>query len=309
MRRFLTLTVFGFSLLTSSLALAAPLPVVTSFSILGDLTQQIGGDKVAVTNLVGVDGDAHVFEPTPNDAKKVTHAALVIMNGLGFEGWMERLTKAANYKGKVVVASDGLKNPLEVEEEGEEHGHEEEHGHHHHGAQDPHAWQDITNTRLYVKNIAAALSKEDPSNAAYYQANATKLDADLAALDTWVKAQIESVPASKRAVITSHDAFGYFARAYGVKFLAPVGLNTEDEPSAKEMRLLIEQLKKGDVKALFLENMANPAVVAQMGKEAKVVMGGKLYADALSAKDGVAGTYQQMFRHNVTELVRGMKGE
>jgi zinc/manganese transport system substrate-binding protein len=302
MRRFLTLTVFGFSLLTSSLALAAPLPVVTSFSILGDLTQQIGGDKVAVTNLVDVDGDAHVFEPTPNDAKKVTHAALVIMNGLGFEGWMERLTKAANYKGKVVVASDGLKNPLEVEEEGEEH----EHGHHHHGAQDPHAWQDITNTRLYVKNIAAALSAKDPANAAVYNVNAVKLDAELVALDTWVKAQIDTVPPEKRQVITSHDAFGYFARAYGVKFLAPVGLNTEDEPSAKEMRLLITQLKTGKVKALFLENMANPAVVEQIGKEAKVVMGGKLYADALSAKDGAAGSYQQMIRYNVGELVRGM---
>jgi zinc/manganese transport system substrate-binding protein len=267
---------------------------------LGDLTQQIGGDKVAVTNLVEREGDAHVFEPTPSDARKITNASLVIMNGLGFEGWMERLTMAANYKGTVVVASAGVDNLLEMGGA---------HGEHHHATFDPHAWQDVINTRLYVKNIAAALSKEDPANAAVYNANAAKLDAEFVALDAWVKAQIASVPPEKRQVITSHDAFGYFARAYGVKFLAPVGLNTEDEPSAKEMRLLIQQLRTGKVKALFLENMANPAVVEQIGKEAKVVMGGKLYADALSAKDGVAGTYQQMFRHNVTELVRGMRGE
>lgn len=277
---------------------AAPLKVVASFSILGDMVKQVGGDLVDVETLVGPDGDAHVFQPTPADGKKVSGAAIVFINGLGFEGWMERLTTSADYKGKIVVASKGLTSTRTMtEEEGSEAK----------TITDPHAWQSLTNGRLYIKNIAAALSEADAAHAAQYNANAATVDKELAALDGWVKSEIATVPATKRKVITSHDAFGYFSGAYHVTFVAPVGISTEAEPSAKGMKQLITQLKQEGVKAIFFENMASEKVVKQLASEANVTVGPALYADALSAKDGPAPTYQAMFKYNVSKLVQGMK--
>ncbi len=277
---------------------AAPLKVVASFSILGDMVKQVGGDLVDVATLVGPDGDAHVFQPTPADGKKVASAAIVFVNGLGFEGWMERLTTSADYKGKIVVASKGLTTTRTMTEE---------EGTHTETITDPHAWQSLTNGRLYIKNIAAALSEADAAHAAQYKANAAAVDKELAALDSWIKSEIAQIPAGKRKVITSHDAFGYFSGAYGVTFTAPVGISTEAEPSAKDMKQLITQLKQEGVKAIFVENMASEKVVKQLADEAKVTVGAPLYADALSAKDGPASTYQAMFKYNVSKLVQGMK--
>lgn len=299
---------FVWIVLSAGGAFAAPLKIVTSFSILGDLTRQIGGDHVLVTDLVGPDSDAHVFQPSPKDVRIVAEADLVIINGLGFEGWIERLIRNAQYQRALVTASDGLAKPIV----GAEHHHEKEHGHHedaHESAQpesDPHAWQDLTNGRLYVQNIARALKAADPVQAKLYQANADRLDRELTELDHWVRQQIETVPAAKRRVITAHDAFGYFAAAYGVDFEAPVGLNSEDEPGAKELKQLIAQIRAEKIRALFLENMSNPATINQLAAETGAVVGPSLYADALSAKDGPAATYQAMFRHNVTALVAGM---
>ena len=290
-------------MLGAASAYAAPLKVVASFSVLGDLTKQVGGDDVSVTNLVGPDGDAHVFQPTPNDAKALKEADVIIVNGLGFEGWMSRLIESSGTKAPVVTASQGIAKTLTMAEE-EEEGHHDHH--HHHGSTDPHAWQNITNGRVYVKNIAAALQKADAANAKDYTERAAKLDAELAALDAWVKKEIATVPAERRRVITTHDAFGYFADAYKVTFLAPTGFSTDDEPSAKEMKQLIQQIKSGNTRALFFENMSNPNVIKQLARETGAVVGPALYADALSGAAGNAPTYQAMFKYNVTELVQAM---
>jgi zinc/manganese transport system substrate-binding protein len=282
---------------------AAQLKVVASFTVLGDLTQQIGGDDVSVTTLVRADGDTHVYQPTPNDAKALKEADVIIINGLGFEGWMSRLIESSGTKAPVVTASQGIAKTLTMAEK-EEEGHHDHH--HHHGSTDPHAWQSLTNGRVYVKNIAAALQKADPANSQDYTDRAAKLDAELAALDAWVKKEIATVPEAKRRVITTHDAFGYFADAYQVTFLAPTGFSTEDEPSAKEMKQLIQQIKSGKTRALFFENMSNPNVIKQLATETGAVVGPALYADALSPADGPAPTYQKMFQYNVTEMVKGM---
>jgi zinc/manganese transport system substrate-binding protein len=282
---------------------AAPLKVVASFTVLGDLAQQVGDDDVTVTTLVGADGDTHVFQPTPNDAKALKEADVIIINGLGFEGWMSRLIESSGTKAPVVTASQGIAKTLTMAEK-EEEGHHDHH--HHHGSNDPHAWQSLTNGRVYVKNIAAALQKADPANSQDYTDRAAKLDAELAALDAWVKKEIATVPEAKRRVITTHDAFGYFADAYQVTFLAPTGFSTDDEPSAKEMKQLIQQIKSGKTRALFFENMSNPNVIQQLATEAGAVVGPALYADALSPADGPAPTYQKMFQYNVTEMVKGM---
>jgi zinc/manganese transport system substrate-binding protein len=283
---------------------AAPLKVVASFTVLGDLTQQIGGDDVSVTTLVRADGDTHVYQPTPNDAKALKEADVIIINGLGFEGWMSRLIESSGTKAPVVTASQGIAKTLTMAEK-EEEGHHDHH--HHHGSTDPHAWQSLTNGRVYVKNIAAALQKADPANSKDYAERASKLDAELAALDTWVEKEIASVPAEKRRVITTHDAFGYFADAYQVTFLAPTGFSTDDEPSAKEMRHLIQQIQSGKTRALFLESMGNPNIIKQLAAETGAVVGPALYTDALSTENGPAATYQKMMQYNVRALVKAMQ--
>jgi zinc/manganese transport system substrate-binding protein len=283
---------------------AAQLKVVASFTVLGDLTQQIGGDDVSVTTLVRADGDTHVYQPTPNDAKALKEADVIIINGLGFEGWMSRLIESSGTKAPVITASQGIAKTLTMAEK-EEEGHHDHH--HHHGSTDPHAWQSLTNGRVYVKNIAAALQKADPANSKDYAERASKLDAELAALDTWVEKEIASVPAEKRRVITTHDAFGYFADAYQVTFLAPTGFSTEDEPSAKEMKNLVKQVKSGKTRALFLESMGNPNIIKQLAAETGAVVGPALYTDALSTENGPAATYQKMMQYNVTALVKAMQ--
>jgi zinc/manganese transport system substrate-binding protein len=283
---------------------AAPLKVVASFTILGDLAKQVGGDDVTVTTLVGPNGDAHVFQPTPSDAKALKDADVIIINGLGFEGWMGRLIKASDTQAPVITASTGITKTLTLKDT-EDKSHD--HDHHHHGSTDPHAWQNVTNGRVYVKTIAEALQKTDPANAKDYGERAAKLDAELAALDAWVKTDIATVPPEKRRVITTHDAFGYFADAYQVTFLAPTGFSTDDEPSAKEMRHLIQQIQSGKTRALFLESMGNPNIIKQLAAETGAVVGPALYTDALSTENGPAATYQKMMQYNVTALVKAMQ--
>jgi len=296
-------------------AAQAQVKAVASFSILGDIVRNVGGDRVSVTTLVGPDGDAHVFQPTPSDARALAEAKIVFLNGLGFEGWMERLAQSAGYKGPVVVASAGVA-PQKMAEDDDHKGHGHSHGHSHgakdkkdahdHGAIDPHAWQDPRNVQRYVENIAAGLTRVDPAGEAAYKANAEAYKKQLAELDAWAKGEIAQVPKPKRKVITSHDAFGYFASAYGVAFLAPVGISTDAEPSAKQVAGLIRQIRKEKTTALFVENITNPKLIEQIGKETGVKPGGRLYSDALS-KPGEAGdTYLKMLRHNVTLLKAAM---
>ncbi len=288
-------------------AAQAQVKAVASFSILGDIVKNVGGDRVAVTTLVGPDGDAHVFQPTPGDARALAEAKIVFLNGLGFEGWMERLAQSAGYKGEVVVASQGIQ-PQKMAEgddrKGHSHGAKDKKG----AALDPHAWQDPRNVQRYVENITAALIKADPAGEAQYKSNATAYTQQLVALDAWVKGELAQVPKEKRKVITSHDAFGYFASAYGVAFLASVGISTDAEPSAKQVAGLIRQIRKEKTTALFVENITNPKLIEQIGKETGVKPGGRLYSDALS-KPGAAGdTYLKLFRQNVTLLKAAMLG-
>jgi zinc/manganese transport system substrate-binding protein len=300
-RKLLVAGMVSAALLSGAAQAADKLPVMASFSILGDLVRVVGGDRVSVTTLVGPDEDAHVFEPKPTDVKAIAQTKLLVTNGLGFEPWAQKLAKSAGYKGETVVASKGVK-PLTM---AEKKGHDGK-GHHHDEA-DPHAWQNPNNVVLYMRNIAAALVKVDPAGATTYQANAAAYVKELQALDTWAKAQFAVIPAAKRKVITSHDAFGYFAAQYQIRFLAPQGVSTDAEPSAKEVAALIRQLQREKIRAVFVENMSNPKLLAQLGKDAGVTVGSALYVDALSAIGGPADSYLKLMRHNVTQLALGMR--
>ena len=279
----------------TTLSLAADkLPVMASFSILGDLVQVVGGDRVSVTTLVGADQDAHAFEPKAADAKNLLQTKLLVTNGLDFEPWAHKLVKSAGYKGQSLVASQGIKARAMPVEKGK-------------AEPDPHAWQDPTNVVFYVRNIAAALSKLDPAGASTFQANSEAYVKELEALDTESKAAFAAIAPDKRKVITSHDAFGYFGARYSIRFLAPQGMSTEAEPSAKQVANLIRQIQKEKIRAVFVENMSNPKLLAQLSKDAGVTVGPALYVDALSKAGGPADSYLKLMRHNAAQLAAGMK--
>ena len=270
------------------------LPVVASFSILGDFVREIGGDRVAVSTLVGPDGDAHVYSPTPADAKTVAGAKLVVVNGLKFEGWLTRLIKSSGTKATVATATKGIK-PLELDDD-HDHGHG--HGHGHGGA----------NAKIYVGNIRDALIAADPAGKAVYEANAVAYQTKLDALEAEVKAAVARIPVDRRKAITSHDAFGYFVKAYGIAFIAPQGVSTEAEASAKDVARIIRQIKAEKVPAVFLENITNPRLAEQIARESGAKIGGRLYSDALSAADGPAGTYIAMMKHNISQIEKALVG-
>jgi zinc/manganese transport system substrate-binding protein len=262
--------------------------VVASFSILGDLVRNVGGERVAVTTLVGPNGDAHVYTPTPRDAKKIVDAKLVVVNGLGFEGWLPRLVKSSGGKATVVTATQGIA-PRKLD------SHE-----------DPHAWQSVANAKVYVANIRDALVKADPAGADIYKANAEAYLAKLTALDSDVKAAIATIPVAHRKVISTHDAFGYFAAAYGIEFIAPQGVSTDSEPSAKDIAVIITQLKLSKIPAVFLENIADPRLMRRIAAETGAKIGGTLFSDSLTAENGDAPTYIDMVRHNIKALTSAL---
>lgn len=291
--------------LASPLA-AQPLPVVASFSILGDMVARVGGDRVAVTTLVGPDGDAHVYEPTPADARAVAGAKLLVINGLGFEGWLERLSEASGYAGPVVTASNGV-TPRPMAD-GEDHHHDADGTSHtdDHDGIDPHAWQNIGNAVLYVRNIAAGLEAADPEGKATYATNADAYVAELQALDASVRAAMAALPAERRKIITSHDAFGYFGAAYGLELLAPEAASGETEASAADVAAIIAEIRDRHVPALFVENIKDRRLIDRIAEETDAVVGGELYTDALSAADGPAPTYVAMIKHNVETLTAAL---
>lgn len=283
------------------------LPVVATFSILGDLVGQVGGDRVDVSVLVGPNGDAHVYAPSPADAKKLAQAKVVFVNGLKFEGWIERLVKASGTRATVVVAAKDV-TPIEADD-AHDHAHDHGKGHdqgHDHGGLDPHAWQDVANAKLYVAAIRDALVAADPAGKAAYEANARAYTERLDALDAEVKAAVAAIPAGQRKIITSHDAFGYFARAYGVQFVAPQGVSTEAEASARDVGRIIRQIKTQKIRAVFLENISDPRLAERIAKETGAKLGGRLYSDALSDASGPAGTYIDMVRHNIRALTAAL---
>ena len=280
-----------------------PVKAVATFSILADMVREVGGDRVEVVTLVGPDGDAHVYQPTPTDAKNVAAADIVFVNGMGFEGWIDRLITSAGFRGPVVVATEAIE-PLTA---AEDHDHGHDHGHSHdHGEVDPHAWQSLENAKIYVRNIRDGLIALDAAGAAVYGANAERYLAEIAALDTEVRAAVANLPKQRRTVITSHDAFGYFAQAYGLTFRSPTGVSSEAEASAKDVADLIRQIRADSIPAVFMENITDPRLLEQIRKETGAALGGTLYSDALSQPDGPAPTYLEMFRYNLRTLTSAL---
>jgi zinc/manganese transport system substrate-binding protein len=267
---------------------AAKLKVVASFSILADFVRQVGGDRVELTTLVGPDGDAHVYAPSPADARRIGDAKVVFVNGLGLEGWIGRLVKAAGGRATVVEAARGVARVEAAEEPG-----------HSHGGADPHAWQNVANARVYVANIRDALNAADPAGKAAYDANAAAYLTELDALDAEVRAAIARIPADRRRIITSHDAFAYFERAYGIDFVAPQGVSTEAEASARDVARIILQIRRERIRAVFVENISDPRLVERIARETGARIGDRLYSDALSGPGGPAATYIEMIRHNI----------
>jgi zinc/manganese transport system substrate-binding protein len=275
---------------------AEKLPVTASFSILGDLVRVVGGERVSVTTLVGPDEDAHIFEPRAAHARDLMRARLLVINGLGFDLWAQKLVASAGYKGAVVVAAQGVQ-ALSLSEQ---HATNQTRS-------DPHAWQDPTNVAIYVRNIRDALTKADPAGTAYFEKNYRAYLQELQMLDRWTQQQFAQLQPGQRKIITSHDAFGYFALRYKLQFLAPQGVSTDGEASAKDMAMLIRQIKREKIKALFLENMVSAKLLQQLSTEAGVRPGGTLYSDALSAPGQPGATYLQMMRHNTSLLALAMK--
>ena len=296
--RVLLLSSLGGSLHGSASA-GERLPVVASFSILGDLTQKVGGDLVEVHTLVGAGADAHVYQPTPSDARTLARARLVIVNGLGFEGWIDRLIKSSGYRGQLAVASKGVQPIREAHDEGGK-------GHRHGDDVDPHAWQDVANGGQYVANIAHALAAADPANRATYAANAARLQEELANLDREARSAFAAVPAAQRKVVTSHDAFAYFGRAYGIRFIAPVGVSTDAEPSAGEVAAIIRQIRRERIRAIFVENITDPRLLERISRESGARVGGTLYSDSLSPRGTAGDSYLGMMRYNIRTLAAAL---
>jgi zinc/manganese transport system substrate-binding protein len=267
-------------------------PVVATFSILADFARNVGGSRVDVTMLVGPNGDTHVYQPKPADAEQLGAARLIVVNGLGLEGWIDRLIKASGTKAPVVVATQGLK-PQKMREEGRI-------------EIDPHAWQSIADAKTYVTNIRDGLIAADPEGESVYRSNAKDYLAKLDALEKEVVAEIAKVPPEKRQIITTHDAFGYFGTAYGFRFIAPEGVSTENEPSARDIAKIIRQIRAEKIPAVFLENITDPRLMKRIAAETGARIGGALYSDALSPADGPAATYIDMMRSNVRELVSAL---
>lgn len=265
--------------------------IVASFSILGDMVEQVAGDFAEVATIVGPDADAHLYQPSVADARAVAEADVIFVNGLGFETWSGTLIAESGTEASVHVATAGV-TPLEAA-----------------GEIDPHAWNSLRNGVIYVRNIAAALIEAMPEHAAELQANADGYIGRLEALDAEARAKFSDLPADRRTVVTAHDAFGYLAEAYGLTFLAPVGIDTEAEPSARELALLIEQIKTSGAAALFVENIASPALIRQISEETGLAIGGRLYSDALSERGGPATGYVAMFEHNLGALLDALRGD
>jgi zinc/manganese transport system substrate-binding protein len=264
------------------------LNVVASFSIIADFVRNVGGDAVNVTTLVGPGGDAHVYAPNPADAKRIADAKLVFVNGLGFEGWLSRLLKSAGSKAAVVTTTSGIA-PLKL------------------GARaDPHAWQSVANAKVYVANIRDALAAVAPAQAEVFKANANAYLTQLDALDREVREAIAKIPESRRKVISTHDAFGYFAAAYGVEFIAPLGVSTESEASARDVARIITQIRAAKIPAVFLENISDPRLMGRISAETGAKVGGTLYSDSLTGEKGDSPTYIAMVRHNIKALTSAL---
>jgi zinc/manganese transport system substrate-binding protein len=284
--RFLPL--FALLLIASPLHAAERLNIVASFSILGDFVRNVGGDRVSVTTLVGADSDVHVYTPAPSDAKRIADAKFVVVNGLGLEGWLPRLVQSSGSKAAIVTASAGIA-PLKLG-----------------SAADPHAWQSVPNAKVYVTDIANALAAADPDDAEFFRAQAKAYLEKLETLDREVREAVAKIPPERRKVISTHDAFGYFAAEYGIRFIAPLGVSTETEPSARDIAAIIGQIKAARIPAVFLENISDDRLIRRIAAETGAKVGGTLISDGLTGEKGPAPTYIDMVRHNIKALTSAL---
>jgi len=273
----------------------APLPVLASFSILGDLAREVGAGRIALATIAGPETDPHGLQPRPSDAAAARAARLAIRNGWGFDPWFDRLLRASGFAGTAVTATEGI-TPREIAQTPG----------HNHGTRDPHAWQDVGHAARMAATIAAGLAAADPAGAEPYRAALAGYAARLATLDAWVVAEIARVPAPRRVIVTSHDAFGYFAARYGVRVLAALGAAKGGEPSAQAIAQLIRQIRAERITAIFVEAAGSATTLERLAREAGVRPGGRLFADTLSAPDGPAASYEAMMRHNVGLMVGAM---
>lgn len=264
--------------------------VIASFSILADVVRNVGGKRIEVASLVGPNGDAHVYNPSPSDAKKVADAKVVLVNGLGYEGWLSRLIRASGTKAPTVVVSNGIK-PRGSASSGRDHG-----------KVDPHAWQSVANVKVYVGNIRDGLIAADPAGKSAYEANAAAYLGKLDALEQEVKDAVAKIPSERRRIITSHNSFGYFTDAYGMEILAAQGVSTESEPSARDVAALVTQIRRQKVLGVFMENVTDPRLIKRISEETGAKVGGTLYSDALTDEKGPAPTYIDLIRHNIRTL-------
>ena len=284
MRRLFWIICLAMVMATGAAQAAERINVVASFSILADMVRNVGGNSIDVVALVGPDGDAHVYAPTPADAKQVAAARLLLVNGLGFEGWMPRLLQASGSKAPIAVATRGV-TPRKIG-----------------GHDDPHAWQSVANAKIYVGNIRDALVAAAPDDAQAFRANAEAYLARLDALDREVREAVAKIPQERRKVISTHGAFGYFADAYGIQFIAPLGVSTDSEPSARDIAAIISQIRAAKIPAVFLENISDPRLIERIAAETGAKVGGTLYSDSLTGEKGEAPTYIDMVRHNIKAL-------
>jgi zinc/manganese transport system substrate-binding protein len=267
--------------------------VIATFSILADMSRQVGGSLVQVSNLVGPDADVHMFEPRPADLRDLMKAGVLVENGLGLEGWLNRMTSAVGFKGTTVVAARDVKPRTMTEQGGVV-------------SIDPHAWQDPRNAELYVATMADGFADADPANRSAYQETANGYAQQIRRTDTWIESRLATIPPDRRRIITTHDAFGYYGARYGIEFLAPEGISTEFEPSAKSVAALVAQIKREKIHAVFIENMTSPRMATMLAQETGAVLGGTVYSDALSPLGGPATTYIDMLSHNTTLFAQAM---
>ena len=273
----------------------AAMPVVASFSILGDIVKQVGGDAVAVTVLVPPGGDVHTYDPRPSDVLAIRAARVVVVNGLGLEGWMDRLVSGASGGAVRVVASTGVK-PRSMSEGGR-------------AVTDPHAWQDPRNAVIYADVIADALSRADPPDADLYRANADRFIAQVRETDAWIERTLSPIPPAQRRIITSHDAFGYYGARYGIAFRGVQGIDTESEPTPRDIATLAAQIRRDHIRVVFVENMTDPRFAAALAREAGAVVGPTVYSDSLSPPDGPAASYIAMLRYNTSAFAAALSAK
>lgn len=322
---FILMTLGGMTGRVQAQAPAEPIRVVATFSILADMVRQVGGDRVQLTTIVGPNGDAHAFEPTPRDTRALGKAQVLVRNGLGFEGWLPRLLEASGFHGRDIVASEGVRPRILSDEEqaahpaehaDHDHDHDHAHGdahpdheaHAHAGNVDPHAWQDLANGTLYVRNIARGLAAIDPAHADEYRRRADAYIARLQAEDQDWRARLAAIPPAQRVMMTTHDAFGYLGQAYGIRIISVLGLSSEAEPSAGALARIIDQIRDRGIRAMFLEKAVNPTLMRRITQETGARLGGTLYSDTLDASGTPAGTYLGMFQWNAQLILQAMKG-